>query len=89
MEDSVFSPKQWQTAGLSSSLNPNSIDQVEDREMAGWNKRRIKVTGSFTGSWAVRDLADAVLFEFSSSRQQDLASRDRIPGGSRSCVCFS
>jgi hypothetical protein len=47
MEDSVFSPKQWQTAGLSSSLNPNSIDQVEDREMAGSNKRQIKITGSF------------------------------------------
>jgi hypothetical protein len=50
MEDTVFSPKEWQTAEIPSSLNPNSIDQVEDREMAGWNKRRTKVIGSFTGS---------------------------------------
>ena len=49
MEDTVFSPKEWQTAEIPSSLNPNSIDQVEDREMAGRNKRRTKVTGSFTG----------------------------------------
>src|SRR6202163_1447935 len=48
MEDTVFSPEEWQTAEIPSSLNPNSIDQVEDREMAGWNKRRTKVTGSFT-----------------------------------------
>ena len=33
MEDTVFSPKEWQTAEIPSSLNPNSIDQVEDREM--------------------------------------------------------
>jgi hypothetical protein len=50
MEDTVFSPKEWQTAEIPSSLNPNSIDQVEDRETAGWNKRRTKLTGSFTGS---------------------------------------
>jgi hypothetical protein len=50
MEDIVFSLKEWQTAEIPSSLNPNSIDQVEDRAMAGWNKRRTKVTGSFTGS---------------------------------------
>jgi hypothetical protein len=25
----------------------NSIDQVEDREMAGSNKRQIQITGSF------------------------------------------
>ena len=48
MEDTVFSPKERQTAEIPSSLNPNSIDQVEDREMAGWNKRRPKVTGSCT-----------------------------------------
>jgi hypothetical protein len=47
MEDPVFLPKQWQTAESPSSLNPNSIDQVEDREMAGWNKRRTIVTGSW------------------------------------------
>jgi len=52
MEDTVFSPKEWQTAEIPSSLDPNGIDQVEDREMAGWNKRRTKVTGSFTGSWS-------------------------------------
>jgi hypothetical protein len=51
MEDTVFSPKEWQTAEIPSYLDPNSIDQVEDREMAGWNKRRTKVTGSFTGSF--------------------------------------
>ncbi|MGA8620546.1 MAG: hypothetical protein WB660_18730 [Candidatus Sulfotelmatobacter sp.] len=45
MEDTVFLPKEWQIAEIPSSLNPNSIDQVEDREMAGWNKRRTKVTG--------------------------------------------
>jgi hypothetical protein len=51
MEDAVFSPKEWQTAEIPSSFfNPNGIDQVEDREMAGGNKRRPKVTGSFTGS---------------------------------------
>ena len=33
MEDTVFSPKEWQTAEIPSSPNPNSIDQVEDREM--------------------------------------------------------
>jgi hypothetical protein len=42
MEDTVFSPKEWQTAEIP-SLNPNGIDQVEDREMAGWNKRRTEV----------------------------------------------
>ena len=43
MEDTVFSPKEWQTAEIPSSLNPNSIDQVEDREMAGWNKGEQKL----------------------------------------------
>jgi hypothetical protein len=42
MEDSIFSPKEWQTAEIPSSLNPNSIDQVEDHEMAGWNKKANK-----------------------------------------------
>jgi len=36
----------------------------------------------------VRSLADAVLFEFSSSRQQDLALRDQSASGSRCCVGF-
>jgi hypothetical protein len=44
MEDAVFSPKEWQTAEIPSSLNPKRIDQVEDREMAGWNKRRTKLS---------------------------------------------
>jgi hypothetical protein len=48
-----FSPKEWQTAEIPSSLNPKSIDQVEDREMAGWNKRRTEVTGSFTCLWRI------------------------------------
>jgi len=47
MEDTVFSPKEWQTPEIPSSLNPNSIDQVEDREMGGVNKRRTKVTCSW------------------------------------------
>ena len=38
MEDTFFSPKEWQTAEIPSSLDPNSIDQVEDREMAGGAK---------------------------------------------------
>jgi hypothetical protein len=49
MEDALFSPKERQTAEIPFSLSPNSIDQVEDREMAEWNKKRTNVTGSFTG----------------------------------------
>ena len=43
MEDTVFSPKEWQTAEIPSSLNPISIDQVEHREMAGGQKANKRV----------------------------------------------
>jgi hypothetical protein len=43
MEDTVFSPKEWQTAEIPSSLNPNSIDQVEDREWPDGTKGEQKL----------------------------------------------
>ena len=44
MEDTVFSPKEWQTTEIPSSLN--SIDQVEDREMARRKAFASKISGA-------------------------------------------
>jgi multidrug resistance protein MdtO len=61
--------------------NLRLLAQLEREPLAGtertWNSEPLRemIEGSFN---KVRSLADGVLFEFGPSRQQDLASRDRI-----------